>query len=214
MNWYLDLCSGSKSMKCFNPDMKYVSLDIEAKYEPDICVSILNWDYKNYFEEHGMPSFIWFSPPCNEYSALNYARPEKVPDIETSNAIVRRGLEIIKFVGCKFVIENPQSGSLKNQGILDDLEYADVDYCRYDYPYRKRTRLWNNLGLDRDLCDKKTCKFVSNGRHMYSIGNSSYKTNVKEVGSKRSRLEQRYSVPERLLHKIRGMVFALPNIKY
>lgn len=206
MSYYLDLCSGSKSMKCFNPDMKYVSLDIEAKYKPDICVSILDWDYKKYFEENGKPVFIWFSPPCNEYSILNRARPEKIPDIETSNAIVRRGLEIINYVGCPFVIENPQSGSLKNQGILDEIDYADVDYCRYDYPYRKRTRLWNNIGLVSDLCQRDSCAFITNGRHEYSIGNSGYKTNVKEVGSKRTRLEQRYSVPDKLLYKIKELI--------
>ena len=200
--WYLDLCSGSKSMKNFC-DKRYVSLDIEPKYEPDILSSILDWDYKSYFDEHGKPVFIWFSPPCNEYSALNYARPEKTPDIEGSNAIVKRGLEIINYAGCKFVIENPQTGTLKKQGILDEIPFTDVDYCQYDYPYRKRTRLWNNIDFVGKLCQRGLCPFISNGRHQYSIGNSGYKTNVREIGLKRSRLEQRYSVPEKLLTEIK-----------
>jgi hypothetical protein len=202
-DYYLDLCSGSKSMKNFCPTKRYVSLDIELKYEPDIHESILDWDYKSYFDEHGKPVFIWFSPPCNEYSSLNYARPEKIPDIEGSNAIVKRGIEIINYAGCKFVIENPQSGTLKKQGILDEIPFTDVDYCRYDYPYRKRTRLWNNIGFQGKMCLRKECPFVTDGRHQYSIGNSSYKTNVRLVGTKRSRLEQRYSVPEPLLREIR-----------
>ena len=206
MKWYLDLCSGSKSMKSFNEEMRYVSLDVERKYDPDICISILDWDYVKYFEENDKPSFIWFSPPCNEYSALNNAMPNKIPDIEGSNALVRRGLEIIKYVGCPFVIENPQTGTLKKQGILDHIEYTDVDYCRYGFPYRKRTRLWNNIKIEEKLCVKKECPFVKNGRHLYSIGNSSYKTNVKEIGTKRSRLEQRYSVPEKLLTEIKNIV--------
>ena len=49
--YYLDLCSGSKSMKYFRNDMDYVSLDIEEKYNPDICISILDWNYKEYFKE-------------------------------------------------------------------------------------------------------------------------------------------------------------------
>jgi hypothetical protein len=207
MEWYLDLCSGSKSMMSFNNEMKYVSLDVERKYNPDICISILDWDYKKYFSNNGFPVFIWFSPPCNEYSALNNAMPNKIPDIEGSNALVRRGLEIIKYVGCKFVIENPQTGTLKKQGILDDIEYCDVDYCRYGYPYRKRTRLWNNIGLETKKCLKSACPFIVNGRHQYSIGNSQYKTNVKEIGTKKSRLEQRYSVPEKLLNEIKNLVF-------
>lgn len=187
-------------------DKRYVSLDIEPKYEPDILTSILDWDYLSYFEEHGKPVFIWFSPPCNEYSCLNSARPEKKPDIEGSNAIVKRGLEIIAYAGCKFVIENPQSGTLKKQGILDEIPFTDVDYCRYDYPYRKRTRLWNNIDFQGKMCERGSCPFMTNGRHEYSIGNSSYKTNVREIGMKRSRLEQRYSVPEKLLTDIRTTV--------
>jgi len=202
-DYYLDLCSGSKSMKNFCPTKRYVSLDIEPKYQPDILSSILDWDYKSYFELHGVPVFIWFSPPCNEYSSLNYARPDKTPDIEGSNAIVRRGLEIIKYANCKFVIENPQSGTLKKQGILEDIPFTDVDYCQYDYPYRKRTRLWNNIGFQGKMCLRTVCPFVTDGRHQYSIGNSGYKTNVREIGSKRSRLEQRYSVPTKLLQEIR-----------
>lgn len=204
MEWYLDLCSGSKSMQNFNKEMRYVSLDVERKYDPDICISILNWDYVKYFQEHGKPSFIWFSPPCNEYSALNYARPEKVPDIIGSNAIVMKGLEIIQYVCCPFVIENPQTGTLKNQGILDHIDFIDVDYCRYGFAYRKRTRLWNNFKLEGEKCVKNECPYIKNGRHIYSIGNSSYKTNVKEIGTKRSRLEQRYSVPEKLLTHIKN----------
>ena len=204
--YYLDLCSGSKSMKDFRNDMDYVSLDIEEKYNPDICISILDWNYKEYFKNHGLPKFIWFSPPCNEYSILNKAMPNKIPDIEGSNKIVKKGLEIINYAKCKYVIENPQTGSLKNQGILDDIPFTDVDYCSYGFPYRKRTRLWNNINFVGKLCNKKTCPFIVNGRHQYSIGNSSYKTNVKEIGQKKTRLQQRYAVPESLLKEISNLI--------
>ena len=207
MRYYLDLCSGSQSMKNFNNNLKYISLDIEAKYEPHILINLLEWDYKKYFKKNGKPDFIWFSPPCNEYSVLNFARPDKIPDIEGSNKIVKKGLEIINFVNCPFVIENPQTGSLKNQNILNEIPFTDVDYCRYGFPYRKRTRLWNNINLKGKKCIKKECPFIVNGRHIYSIGNSKYKTNVKEIGNKKSRLEQRYAVPEPLLNEIKNLVF-------
>ncbi len=207
MKYYLDLCSGSQSMKDFNNDLKYISLDIEPKYKPHILINLLEWDYKKYFKKNGKPDFIWFSPPCNEYSILNFARPDKIPDIEGSNKIVKKGLEIFKFVNCPFVIENPQTGTLKNQNILNEIPFTDVDYCRYGFPYRKRTRLWNNINLKGKKCIKKECPFVVNGRHIYSIGNSKYKTNVKEIGNKKSRLEQRYAVPEPLLNEIKNLVF-------
>jgi len=96
---------------------------------------------------------------------------------------------------------------LKNQNILNEIPFTDVDYCRYGFPYRKRTRLWNNINLKGKKCIKKECPFVVNGRHIYSIGNSKYKTNVKEIGNKKSRLEQRYAVPEPLLNEIKNLVF-------
>ena len=199
--YYLDLCCGSKSLKDLC-DKNYIGLDIIEKYNPDILVNILDWNYKKYFEENGKPFFIWFSPPCNEYSALNNAMPNKTPNIQLANKIVKKGLEIIKYVGCKFIIENPQTGTLKNQNILNDINFTDVDYCSYGFPYKKRTRLWNNINFNGDLCKKKLCPFKTGGRHNYSIGNSSYKTNVKEVGNKQSRLLQRYSIPKELLNKI------------
>lgn len=209
MLYYLDLCSGSQSLKTLFPNKKYISLDIEKKYNPNICINILEWDYKKYFEENGKPFFIWFSPPCNEYSILNHARPNKIPDIEGANNIVRRGLEIINYVNCKFVIENPQTGSLKKQGILDKIEYTDVDYCSYGFPYKKRTRLWNNIKLKGELCKKKQCPFMVGRRHTYSIGNSSYKTNVKEIGNKKTRLQQRYAIPPLLLKSIEKKLIGL-----
>jgi hypothetical protein len=208
MSYYLDLCSGSQSLKSLFPNKKYISLDIEKKYDPDICINILEWDYKKYFKDNGMPFFIWFSPPCNEYSILNCARPNKIPDITGANKIVRRGLEIINYVNCKFVIENPQTGSLKKQGILDKIEFTDVDYCSYGFPYKKRTRLWNNVKLKGELCKKTHCPFMVGRRHTYSIGNSSYKTNVKEIGNKKTRLQQRYAIPPLLLESISNFVIS------
>ena len=166
---------------------------------------------RKYFEENKMPSLIWFSPPCTEYSCLNNAMPNKKPNIELANKIVMKGLEIIKYCNCKFILENPQTGTLKEQYFMKDLEFTDVDYCRYGFPYKKRTRLWNNLNFSGKLCfGKKDCNYMEKGKHLYSIGNSSYATNVREVNTNKSRLGQRYSIPNPLIEEI----FLVANILY
>lgn len=204
--YYLDLCCGSKSLKKLFLDYKYVGLDINEKNNPELCCNILEWDYIKYFNENEKPFFIWFSPPCTEYSCLNYARPNKKPNIQLANKIVKKGLEIINYCKCKFIIENPQTGTLKKQGILDNINYTDVDYCSYGFPYKKRTRLWNNINFKGLLCKKKLCPFKLGKRHVYSVGNSTYKTNLKEVGKKKNRLMQRYAIPELLLESIKEYI--------
>ena len=64
------------------------------------------------------------------------------------------------------MIENPQSGLLKNQYFMKEIPYDDVDYCKYGMPYRKRTRIWNNIygWTPRPLC-KKDCESIENGKH-------------------------------------------------
>ena len=50
-----------------------------------------------------------------------------------------------------------QTGKLKDQWVLIGFPYVDVDYCKYGMPYRKRTRLWNEVsGLNKEICVRKT----------------------------------------------------------
>ena len=67
-------------------------------------------------------------------------------NIPKANEVVERTLDIINYL-CPtyFVLENPQTGYLKKQDFMQDRYYVDVDYCKYGMPYRKRTRLWNNI---------------------------------------------------------------------
>ena len=39
---------------------------------------------------------------------------------------------------------------------MDEFDLKDVDYCKYGFNYRKKTRLWNNITTwkPRDLCKK------------------------------------------------------------
>ena len=49
---------------------------------------------------------------------------------------------------------------------MKEIPYDDVDYCKYGMPYRKRTRIWNNIHgwTPRPLC-KKDCESIEDGKH-------------------------------------------------
>ena len=113
---------------------------------------------------------IWASPPCTEYSK---AKTRGVRNLKDANSVVLKTLDIIKYLNPKYyIIENPQTGLLKNQTFMCDIPFEDIDYCKYDMPYRKRTRLWNNVTHWKPipLC-KKDCNSICNGKHIGSCGN-------------------------------------------
>ena len=47
------------------------------------------------------------------------------------------------------------------------LPFDDIDYCKYGMPYRKRTRIWNNVFTwePRPLCNKD-CGNMSGNKHV------------------------------------------------
>ena len=158
----LELFSGTKSVGKVAEQLGFdvVSLDLR---NADINCDILHWDYTCFAP--GTFYFIWASPPCTEYSR---AKTVGVRDIEHANQIVLKTLEIIHYFNPTYwVIENPQTGLLKNQHFMTDLPYNDVDYCKYGMPYRKRTRLWNNIPTftPLPLC-KKDCNSMNGNRHI------------------------------------------------
>ena len=74
------------------------------------------------------------------------AKTTGVKKIDEANKISQRTIYIIRYFGPKYwIIENPQNGKLKEQEFMTDLPFKDVDDCKYGMPYRKRTRLWNNV---------------------------------------------------------------------
>ena len=123
---------------------------------------MLDWDYNIY--EPGYFDVVWASPPCTEYSQ---AKSTGVRKMGYANQIVVRTLDIIKYFNPNYyIIENPQTGLLKNQSFMNDLHYVDIDYCKYGMPYRKRTRLWNNVSqwLPKPVC-KKDCDSMNGNKH-------------------------------------------------
>ena len=165
----LELFSGTGSVGKVAKLLGYevVSLDIK---NADINTDILTWDYKQY--EVGYFDVIHASPPCTEYSI---AKTTGVRDIEKANEIVLKTLEIIEYLNPKhYIIENPQTGLLKNQWFMYGIPYYDVDYCKYSFPYRKRTRIWTNINtwtpqpLCRGDCGNTEKGNINRYRHLAS----------------------------------------------
>jgi hypothetical protein len=126
-----------------------VSLDIDRKCDPTHVADIMSWDYRIY--PHGHFGFVWASPVCTRYSV---ARTTGGPrDLLSADRLVRRTIDITNWFGCNWAFENPQSGLLKTRSIVAGLPFFDTSYCRYDYQYRKATRIWSSLAL----CLRKPC---------------------------------------------------------
>ena len=148
----LELFSGTKSVGKVAEQLGYEVTSLDLK-NADINCDIMNWDYTEY--EPGYFDVIWASPPCTEYSC---AKTVGVRDIDKANEIVLRTIEIIEFLNPKYyVIENPQTGKLKDQWMMYGFLYVDVDWgCRKNTrPYRSHSA--------RELLNLNCCMVVAHG---------------------------------------------------
>ncbi len=194
----LELFSGTGSVgKCCKElgwDVVSVDMILPADHECDI----MHFDYKQYDKDEF--DIIWASPPCTEYSQ---AKSRGVRDIEGANKIVKRTIEIINYFNSEYYfIENPQTGKLKDQSFMQDMDYVDADYCMYGTPYRKRTRFWTNKKCNTQLCNKQCGSFI-NGKHIGSCGcGGKGQGHKKSYSNKSYSLHEKYSIPEDLIYTL------------
>ena len=193
----LELFSGTGSVGRVAKNLGHTVVSLDLK-NADINCNILDWDYKIY--PVGYFDFIHASPPCTEYSI---AKTTGVRKIDEANEIVLKTIEIIEYFNPRiWFIENPQTGLLKIQPFMIGRPFKDVDYCKYDMPYRKRTRLWNNLDewIPRPLC-KGDCGKMEGNRHKETAQRGASRIAGGRDNNKHSQ-DELYRIPESLIFEI------------
>ncbi len=181
----LELFSGTHSIgkAAKKRGHKVVSLDLDIgaecpfgsgyKSNHHIISDIMEWDYTTF--PKGDFDLITASPVCLWWSHIRYSmigrqlkgydRPLTKEDID--NDILKYGVpmvdkifEILDYFKPKhFWIENPQTGRMKEY--IDPLiPFYDIDYCKYGFEYKKRTRIWTNIPNFKPLICKMDCSFV------------------------------------------------------
>jgi len=108
--------------------------------------------------------------------------------------MVKKTIEIINYFNPKiWIIENPQTGKLKDRPFMLEMKYNDCDYCKYGYGCRKRTRFWNNIpNLSLMKCNKD-CEIIKDGKHP-----SFRNLNIKGM----NRLDLRHTIPQKLIEAL------------
>jgi hypothetical protein len=191
----LELFSGTGSVGNVAKALGWEVVSLDLK-NADIQTDILEWDFSVY--PVGFFDFVWASPPCTEYSR---AKTTGVRKIDYANSIVLKTIEIINYLKPKYyVIENPQTGLLKQQPFMFDIPFKDIDYCKYGFLYRKRTRLWTNIEhwKPRPLCNKD-CNSMNGNKH---IAEAQRLTTTSNGVVKNFEQHDLYKIPEQLIKEI------------
>jgi site-specific DNA-cytosine methylase len=171
-----------------------VSIDFDPIYTPTIETDILRWNYKKFYNETNfIPDFIWASPPCNTFSPLAYPLKERniktaepySERAKTGTKILYKTLQIINFYkklnpNMGFCIENPH-GMMRHDKKMKKLYMETTLYCLYGDNKRKMTDFWSNFTMDLDK--SKHC-------------------NNKTIGVVDMKLDDRYSIPPKLIKHI------------
>lgn len=210
----LDLFSGTGSIRkvCDSlPDVfECVSLDITDKLHPgkvEYLMDVMNFDYKQFKPGHF--DIITASPSCTMYSIARTTA--KTPrDILGSNLVVQRVIDIIKYlqpvVG---IIENPATGMLKLQPMMQHIPVHTTSYCMYSSNgFRKLTNFWHlgKRGLPNfkpECCAhsgrcKDWCRDAKRHRRTFS-SRRGIQGEVVTVP-----LKERYAIPEKLVTALLG----------
>ena len=104
-----------------------LTLDSDARCEPDLETDILDWNYRS--RRYGAPDMIHASIPCTEFS-ICHTRSER--NLPLARKIADRTRQIIDYFlklnpRCVFTIENPSTSLLNKEDAVAGLSLLLVD---------------------------------------------------------------------------------------
>jgi hypothetical protein len=210
----LELFCGTKSVgKVFErANWDVTSVDIVAKFNPTLCMSVLDIELDRW--EPGHFTFIHASVPCEAYSC---AKTRGTRNTEMADMLSLHTVNLIKVLKPRFwTIENPASGMLKDRLWMRNLPYADASYCHYGFPYRKNTRFWSNLWEETfwrpKLC-KKDCLSMWGTHHLCSAQRGYLRPRENYPHDRNFSLQELYRIPEPLIEAILQQVNMLQQLQ-
>lgn len=192
----LELFCGTKSVGKVASENGYevISVDINPKCNPDVCIDIMRFDFKQY-----VPftfDIIWASPPCNTFSNFNNCRysPDEILHRQNTMGVpmLKKTLEIIDYLKPRlYFIENPR-GMMQNYIDENIHPKYQADYCQYGCHYQKPTHFWTNrVGLKLKTCPGIYCGNRDSKNRRRHITNVSYIP-----------LSRRYYIPPDLIQEL------------
>ena len=197
----LDLFCGTKSLRpiCLSKEWQYTGLDIEEKFNPDICIDFLKWDYKSY----PVPDILWASPDCAVFSMASGSKSfdkDKNPVSDKARLhlrIIQKLKEVINYFLEKnpkmiYYIENPTARLV---WFITEYPRYDISYCKYGFDRMKPTTIWTNV---KGFVPKK-CKRKDNCNHIKAPRGS-------KTGTQGIPKHERYKVPPPLIEELFNLV--------
>lgn len=149
----VELFCGTKSFSKVAEKLghKTFTVDIESKFNPDLCKDILELQIEDLPKKVDV---LWCSPPCTTFSvaSLRYywdkGRPKNAKAWH-GISIVQKTFQIIEELlkvnpDMVWFVENPR-GMLRKQRFMLKYFRKTITYCQYGDTRQKPTDIWTNL---------------------------------------------------------------------
>lgn len=151
---------------------KTFTVDFDKRFNPDLCIDVLDFNMSMIPEEFKQPDIIWASPPCTTFSVASIChywdngKPKNDKCLH-GILIVKKTIQIINDLKPKYwFIENPR-GMLRKQEFMQGLPRNTITYCQYGAKTQKPTDIWTNF---KEWIPKPKCKPGANCHERASRG--------------------------------------------